>query len=187
MCLIACILEHFFRTVFTILLMADGLIRMLLYNLYNIFSVFCQLCSVLPLCIVFLATSKLKCFLCNRSNICYAGAQARCPFFTSLTTIVVLYIVFNAFGVLGPILKVLGYVKASNETRFDESDKFHNMDVTAIAYDESKTQTNSPIDSTTATVQSGSTLNALRNDNNDDNIDGDDNIDNNDDNEELNK
>lgn len=111
MCLILCLLESIVRVTVTILLMLDSIFRMLLYNVYNLLSVFCQICSILPLCVVFIVTSKLKCLLCNRSNICCAGAQANCPLLTSLTTILVLYFVFYAFGAVDSIFNVLGYVK----------------------------------------------------------------------------
>lgn len=97
--------------------MTYTLIQMLLYNVYGIISVFCQLCSVLPLCIVFIITSKLKCLLCNHSNVCCAGAQGHCPLLTSLIMILVLYSVFYAFGALDSTFSLLGYVKKSTHTR----------------------------------------------------------------------
>lgn len=111
MCIALCLIEAIIRIFTTILLMFDSMIRMFLYNLYNILSVFCQICSVLPLCIVFILTSNLKCLLCNRSNICCAGAQAQCPMLTSLVMLIVLYIILNAFHALDPIFGMLGYVK----------------------------------------------------------------------------
>lgn len=117
MCCGICVLEHIFNIVTTILLMVDSLFRMLLYNLYAIFSVFCQICSVLPLCIVFIITSKLKCFICNRSNICCVGGQGQCPILRLLSSLILLYFIFYAFGALDSIFKVMGYVKDTDTSK----------------------------------------------------------------------
>lgn len=111
MCIIFCFFEAIVRIFTTILLMFDNMIRMFLYNLYNILSVFCQICSVLPLCMVIIITSNLKCLICNRSNICCAGAQGQCPLLTSLVMLIVLYFVLDAFHGLDRVFNALGYVK----------------------------------------------------------------------------
>lgn len=111
MCLCICILQGIYRIATILVLMVDNIIRMVMFNIYNIISAFCQICSVLPLCMVFIITSNLKCILCNRSNICCTGTQAQCPILASLVTLTVLYFVFYAFNGLDPIFKILGYVK----------------------------------------------------------------------------
>lgn len=112
---ILCILEYIIDIITTTLLMIHALIQMLLYNLYNSLSVFCQMCSVLPICFIFMVTSSLKCYLCKRSNICCVGTGQECPIVAALTTLLILYFVFYAFGALDSIFEVLGYVKANNK------------------------------------------------------------------------
>lgn len=99
----------------TPLIMMHTLTRMLLYNVYNTLSMFCQMCSILPLCIVFMITSSLKCYLCKRSNICCVGTGQECPIVAALTLLLILYFVFKAFGALDWIFEVLGYVKANDK------------------------------------------------------------------------
>lgn len=113
---ILCIIESISDFVKSVFLMAYTLIQMLLYNVYGIISVFCQMCSVLPLCIVFIITSKLKCLLCNNTSICCTGAQGNCPLLMSLVMILVLYFVFYMFGALDSIFSLLGYVKKSDNS-----------------------------------------------------------------------
>lgn len=112
--LIICLLNSIIETLITVYLMIDGLIRMSLFNLYNILVVFCQICSVLPICMVFIITSKMKCLLCDRSNICCAGTQGQCPLLTSLCLLVALYFVLDHLGAVDPILSKIGYVKQHN-------------------------------------------------------------------------
>lgn len=131
--MVICLLESIVQIFVTILLMLDSMVRMLLYNVYNILSVFCQLFSVVPLCIIFILTSKLKCLLCNRSNICNAGAQAQCPLLTSFVMLVCLYFLLNAFNALDSVFNFLGYVKDDyNITDPKFSDHHHHVNIRSI-------------------------------------------------------
>lgn len=110
MCICICILQGIYRIALILVLMFENIVRMFMFNIYNIISTFCQICSVLPICMVFIITSNLKCIICNRSNVCCAGSQGQCPILASLVTLVVLYFVLDALHILDPILKTLGYV-----------------------------------------------------------------------------
>lgn len=110
MCLVNCCIEGTYRLCVTIFLMLDNIIRMFLFNTYDILTVCCQICSVIPILMVFILTTKLKCVICNRSNICAAG-YGQCPMIATLCFLVFLYYVFNAFNAVDPFFKMLGYVK----------------------------------------------------------------------------
>lgn len=115
MCLFACILHGITRIFTTIIIMCDNTIRMCMFNTYNIISASCQVCSVLPLCLIFVLTSNLKCILCNRSNICCAEGQS--PFFGVLLLLVIIYVVFfYASNGFEKIITFLGYDINSNTT-----------------------------------------------------------------------
>lgn len=184
------------------LLMIDSIVRMLLYNLYGVFSVLCQICSILPLCIVFIVTSKLKCFICNRSNICYAGSQGQCPILRLFSTIIFFYIVFYAIGALDSFFSVLGYVK-ENQKRYEKMEEMKEMidvndketyisttniyeiniselnftqqyDKNISNWDYIKRITTNVCSNCSLHVQSNSTSNVLKFDDNDSSVDNDD-------------
>lgn len=116
MCLGVCILQAINRIITIILLMCDNLVRMFIFNVYNVMTTCCQICSVLPLCLVFMVTSNLKCIICNRSNICCAGSQGQCPILSGLVMIGFLYFVLYAFDAVDWVFNLFGFVKENLET-----------------------------------------------------------------------
>lgn len=84
---------------------------MILMNIYNFISAICQITSFLPLCCVFLVTSKTNCFgmgsaICQRTNCNALCSIIFLPLFV--------WILF--FGGLETSLKYLGYSKTTKIT-----------------------------------------------------------------------
>lgn len=93
----------------TILLMIENLIRMILQTIYNFISCILQTLSLIPICLVFLLTSRLKCCLCGGGGHCNAGRSGNC--IMSAFVILVVFLILRATGLLD---KILGCAKPTS-------------------------------------------------------------------------
>ncbi|XP_026328877.1 uncharacterized protein LOC113236882 [Hyposmocoma kahamanoa] len=108
-----CMLQLAIRIIMTIGLMTESLIRLVLQSIYNFLSFLFQLISLLPICCVFLVTSKIKCALFSGGGGCPAGARGgSCDCILSVAAILILLLIFRATGVLDKIFHRLGYDKS---------------------------------------------------------------------------
>lgn len=112
---IGCLMQLFVRIFMTIVLMAENLIRMILQSIYNLLSVLFQLLSLIPICCVFLVTSKIKCALCGGGGGCAGARGGNCDYFMSIVALVILFFIFRATGVIDKVFYKLGYSKTESE------------------------------------------------------------------------
>lgn len=68
--------------------------------------------SLIPICIVFLLTARLKCFMCGGGGPCPVNRGGACDCIMSGLAILILFLIFRATGVLDKIFYSLGYTKA---------------------------------------------------------------------------
>ncbi|CAG9784884.1 unnamed protein product [Diatraea saccharalis] len=116
---IVCAIQTVIRLFLTILIMTENLIRMILQNAYNLISFLLQLISLLPICIVFIVTSRLKCLLCS-GGLCPFG-RANCDCLMSIVALAILFFVLRATGVLDKLLNNFGYDKTRSLSSLNES------------------------------------------------------------------
>lgn len=104
----------------TVILMIENVIRMVLQTFYNFISFLLQMISLIPICIVFLLTARLKCFMCGGGGPCPVNRGGTCDCLMSFIAIVIIFFIFRATGVLDKIFYSLGYAKAKPlaHTRF---------------------------------------------------------------------
>lgn len=97
-----------------ILFFIENALVMMLQNIFNSINFCCQICSIIPVCCVFIITSKLRCFLSSNSGACSTGHDIglSCVVMTILTLIVVLYIL-NATDYLDMMIDRFGYIPKS--------------------------------------------------------------------------
>lgn len=114
---IMCLIQLLIRIVMTIFLMAENLLRMLLQTLYNMISFIVQMISLLPICCVFLITSRLKCFMCGGGGGCAVNRGGSCDCFMTLLAVIILFFIFRATGILDKVFYRLGYAK-TDVTRY---------------------------------------------------------------------
>ncbi|KAL0891934.1 hypothetical protein ABMA27_015175 [Loxostege sticticalis] len=107
-----CGIQMLVRVFMTVILMIENVIRMLLQTLYNFISFVLQMISLIPICIVFLLTARLKCFMCGGGGPCPVNRGGTCDCLMSLLAFVILFFIFRATGVLDKIFYSLGYAKA---------------------------------------------------------------------------
>lgn len=69
--------------------------------------------SLLPICIVVLITSRMKCFMCGGGGGCPKSGGGGCDCLMTFMAIALLFFIFRATGVLDKIFYRLGYTKAS--------------------------------------------------------------------------
>ncbi|XP_041976295.1 uncharacterized protein LOC121731044 [Aricia agestis] len=110
-----CGVQMLVRVLMTILLMIENLIRMVLQTLYNFISFMLQLLSLIPICVVFLVSARLKCFMCGGGGGCQPGRGGACDCIMSLVAIVILFFIFKSTGVMDKIFYSMGYAKAAYE------------------------------------------------------------------------
>ncbi|XP_053603105.1 uncharacterized protein LOC128671036 [Plodia interpunctella] len=109
---IICGIQMLVRVFMTVILMIENVIRMLLQTLYNFISFLLQMISLIPICVVFLLTARLKCFMCGGGGPCPVNRGGTCDCLMSLLAFVILFFIFRATGVLDKIFYSLGYAKA---------------------------------------------------------------------------
>lgn len=68
--------------------------------------------SLVPICVVFLLTARLKCFMCGGGGPCPVNRGGTCDCLMSLLAIIILFFIFRATGVLDKIFYNIGYAKA---------------------------------------------------------------------------
>ncbi|KAJ8732949.1 hypothetical protein PYW07_015548 [Mythimna separata] len=101
------------RVFMTVILMIENVIRMLLQTLYNFISFLLQMISLIPICVVFLLTARLKCFMCGGGGPCPVGARGgTCDCVMSFMAVIIIFFIFRATGVLDKVFYSLGYAKA---------------------------------------------------------------------------
>ncbi|CAH2107063.1 unnamed protein product [Euphydryas editha] len=111
-----CGIQMLVRVFMTIILMIENLIRMILQTLYNFVSFVLQMLSLIPICVVFLLTARLKCFMCGGGGPCPVNRGGACDCVMSGLAILILFFIFRATGVLDKIFYSLGYTKARAPT-----------------------------------------------------------------------
>ncbi|XP_026751422.1 uncharacterized protein LOC113511897 [Galleria mellonella] len=107
-----CGIQMLVRVLMTIILMIENVIRMLLQTVYNFISFVLQMISLIPICFVFVLTSRLKCLMCGGGGPCPVNRGGTCDCLMSGLAIVILFFIFRATGILDKILYSLGYAKA---------------------------------------------------------------------------
>lgn len=107
-----CGIQMLVRVFMTVILMIENVIRMVLQTLYNFISFMLQMISLIPICIVFLLTARLKCFMCGGGGPCPVNRGGTCDCLMSFIAIVIIFFIFRATGVLDKIFYSLGYAKA---------------------------------------------------------------------------
>ncbi|KAI8429171.1 hypothetical protein MSG28_007710 [Choristoneura fumiferana] len=128
---IICLLQMIIRIMMTTLLMIENLIRLVLQTLYNLLSFVFQICSLIPICLVFLMTSKLKFLFCGGAGGCGGGGGCSgnrgggsCDCVMSFLAVVLIIWLFKTTGVLDKILKKLGYVKEPSKSFLRTKEEF---------------------------------------------------------------
>ncbi|CAG9784885.1 unnamed protein product [Diatraea saccharalis] len=106
-----CGIQMLVRVFMTIILMLENLIRMILQTLYNFISFMLQMISLIPICLVFLLTSRLKCFMCGGGGACPVARGGTCDCLMSFVAILILFLIFRATGVLDKLFYHIGYTK----------------------------------------------------------------------------
>ncbi|KAJ8731811.1 hypothetical protein PYW08_014541 [Mythimna loreyi] len=110
---VICGIQMLVRVFMTVILMIENVIRMLLQTLYNFISFLLQMISLIPICVVFLLTARLKCFMCGGGGPCPVGARGgTCDCVMSFMAVVIIFFIFRATGVLDKVFYSLGYAKA---------------------------------------------------------------------------
>ncbi|KAM3961569.1 uncharacterized protein ACR2FA_004286 [Aphomia sociella] len=107
-----CGIQMLVRVFMTVILMIENVIRMVLQTMYNFISFLLQMISLIPICVVFLLTARLKCFMCGGGGPCPMNRGGTCDCLMSGVAIVILFFIFRATGVLDKIFYSLGYAKA---------------------------------------------------------------------------
>ncbi|CAG9560670.1 unnamed protein product [Danaus chrysippus] len=107
-----CGIQMLVRVFMTIILMIENLIRMILQTMYNFISFILQMLSLIPICIVFLLTARLKCFMCGGGGPCPVNRGGACDCIMSAMAILIMFFIFRATGILDKIFYSLGYSKA---------------------------------------------------------------------------
>lgn len=100
--------------IFNILCLIEDAFVMMCQNIFNSISFCCQICSLLPVCCVFIITSKLRCFLNGSAGTSYLSNEIgfSCIVMTILTLIVLLYYL-SATESLDKIFEKVGYIHQS--------------------------------------------------------------------------
>lgn len=108
-----CTVQMMVRVFMTIILMIENLVRMILQTLYNFVSFVMQIISLIPICVVFMVTARLKCFMCGGGGGCPVGRGGTCDCVMSALAFVIIFLIFRVTGVLDKIFYNLGYAKTN--------------------------------------------------------------------------
>ncbi|CAH1644511.1 unnamed protein product [Spodoptera littoralis] len=108
---VICGIQMLVRVFMTLILMIENVIRMLLQTLYNFISFVLQMVSLIPICLVFLLTSRLKCLFCGGGGACPGNRGGAADCVMSFLAILIIFFIFRATGVLDKIFYSLGYTK----------------------------------------------------------------------------
>ncbi|PZC79273.1 hypothetical protein B5X24_HaOG216539 [Helicoverpa armigera] len=123
---IICAIQMFVRIFMTIILMIENVIRMVLQTLYNFLSFLLQMVSLLPICCVFLLTSKLKCLICGGGGGACPGGKGGgiCDCLLSAIAFAIIFFILRATGTLDKIFLKLGYkpIKGTGTTHMPPDD-----------------------------------------------------------------
>lgn len=118
---ITCSVQMLVRVVMTVLLMIENIIRTLLQTIYNFISFMLQIFSLIPICMVFIITARLKCLFCCGDGCgggYYPGHRGgMCDCIVSVATFVLIFFVLRATGVLDAIFAYFGYMNATDNIR----------------------------------------------------------------------
>lgn len=109
---VICGIQMLVRVFMTLILMLENVIRMILQTFYNFISFVLQMISLVPICVVFLLTARLKCFMCGGGGPCPVNRGGTCDCLMSLLAIIILFFIFRATGVLDKVFYNIGYAKA---------------------------------------------------------------------------
>lgn len=108
---VICGIQMLVRVFMTLILMIENVIRMLLQTLYNFISFVLQMISLIPICLVFLLTSRLKCLFCGGGGGCPGNRGGAADCLMSFLAILIIFFIFRATGVLDKLFYTLGYTK----------------------------------------------------------------------------
>lgn len=110
--ILLCTIQSIVRIFMTILLMIENIIRIVLQTVYNFIALLLQMLSLIPICIVFFLTAKLKCFMCGGGGTpCMGNRGSTCDCLLSAIAIIALFFILRATGHLDQIFNSLGYSK----------------------------------------------------------------------------
>lgn len=129
-----CCAQMTMRIFLTFLLLLESLIRKLLETLYNVIFFMFQICSIIPICVVFFLTAKLRCLLCTGGFYPTGRSCGLCDCVMSVITFVALVFILRATGYLDSILNRFGYTKTGNENSLS----FENETPNKLDYSEIK-------------------------------------------------
>ncbi|XP_049866271.1 uncharacterized protein LOC126366970 [Pectinophora gossypiella] len=111
---VICGTQMLVRVFMTTILMLENIIRMIMQTLYNFISFMLQMVSLIPICVVFLLTARMKCFMCGGGGPCPVNRGGACDCLMSVFAIIILFLIFRATGVLDKIFYTIGYAKATS-------------------------------------------------------------------------
>ncbi|RVE52501.1 hypothetical protein evm_002895 [Chilo suppressalis] len=111
-------LQMVFRILMTILVMTENLIRMVLQTVYNFMSFLLQIISLVPICVVFIVTARLKCLLCSSGGF---PVGRNCDCLISLFIVALILFLLTSTGVVDRIFNSLGYTKMNSRSLLDSS------------------------------------------------------------------
>lgn len=105
---IVCMFQAIIRMLLTILLMFENLFRMILQSIYNFLSFLFLMFSLIPICCIFIITARFKWLICGGGG-CGCGGGGGCNCLIGLLSMVLLYVLLDALGVIDDLMKLLGY------------------------------------------------------------------------------
>lgn len=122
---VICFAQMLVRIIMTLLLMIENLIRMIFQTVYNFISFILQMLSLIPICCVFIITSRLRCLMCcgDGGGCCPAYRGRSCDCLLSLIFLTIVYFIFKATGLLDKIVLYFGYTKLSSTTTTTTTEK----------------------------------------------------------------
>lgn len=106
-----CFAQMLVRILMTIMLMVENLIRLVLTTIYNFLSFLLQIISLLPICCVFILTSKLKFLVCGSSGSCTPNRGGPCQCIMTVIAVIIIIYVLKETGYVDRVLLYFGYKK----------------------------------------------------------------------------
>lgn len=107
-----CMFQMLIRILMTTVLMFENLLRLFMQTVYNMLSFIAQLLSLIPICCVFVLTSKMKGMICGTKSAGGQSGGGMCDCVLSTLMLVVVFHIFKEMGVLDIIMVKIGYIPA---------------------------------------------------------------------------
>lgn len=98
------------QMILSLLCLIENVFMIIIQNIFNAINFCCQICSLIPVCCVFIITSKLRCFLSGNSSW-KSGSEIgfSCFIMTILTMIVVFYLL-DTNDYIDVMIDRIGYI-----------------------------------------------------------------------------